>query len=117
MLMTAVILFAVAAVLGIVLASSHLKGKFPPIAFALVHGILAASGLVILILSVVRAAEAGMGTYSLVFFVIAALGGFVLVSYHLRKRALPVGLIIVHGLMAVVGFVLLLLWTFGTGIQ
>lgn len=115
MLMTAIILFAVAAVLGVVLASSHIKGKVPPIALALVHGILAASGLVITILAVVRAADAGIGVYSLVCFVIAALGGFVLISLHLRKRELPIGLIIVHGLMAVVGFALLLLWTFGNG--
>jgi hypothetical protein len=43
----------------------------------------------------------------------AAVGGFVLITLHLRKRALPMGLIIIHALMAVVGFALLLMWTFG----
>lgn len=115
MLTTAVILFGAAAVLGLVLASSHIKGKVPPLALALLHGLLAATGLVIVIMAVMNAASAGVGTYALIFFVIAALGGFVLITMHLRKRALPMGLIIIHALMAVVGFALLLMWTFGNG--
>ena len=115
MLTTAVILFGAAAVLGLVLASSHIKGKIPPLALSLLHGLLAASGLVIVILAGMNAVAAGIGLYSLIFFLIAAVGGFVLITMHLRRRALPPGLIIVHALMAVVGFALLLMWTFGKG--
>ena len=43
-----------------------------------------------------------------VLFALAALGGFVLFAMHLMKRSLPRGLIFVHGLAAVVAFVLLL---------
>jgi hypothetical protein len=46
----ALILFAVAAVGGIVLALIRFKGKpYPPMALALVHGAVAAAGLVALI--------------------------------------------------------------------
>jgi len=117
MLTTAVILFGIAAVVGLYLASSHIKGKIPPIAVALLHGVLAASGLVIVIMAVVKATTSGMGLYALIFFLIAAVGGFVLITMHLRKRALPSGLIVIHALMAVVGFVLLLMWAFGGGVS
>jgi hypothetical protein len=36
-----------------------------------------------------------------------ALGGFALLSFHLRCRALPSGLVVEHGLLAVAGFVVL----------
>ena len=39
-----------------------------------------------------------------VLLIIAALGGFVLLSYHLRKQALPKALAGVHALLAVAGF-------------
>jgi hypothetical protein len=40
--------------------------------------------------------------------VVAALGGFALLSFHLRGRALPSGLVVGHALLAVAGFVTLL---------
>jgi hypothetical protein len=46
---------------------------------------------------------------SLVLFGVAAVGGFFLLSIHLRKRLLPVGLILAHATVAVAGFVTLLL--------
>jgi hypothetical protein len=44
---------------------------------------------------------------------VAALGGFASFSFHLRRRALPVPLIAIHGLVAVVGFALLLVAILG----
>ncbi|MEO5930435.1 MAG: hypothetical protein ABIR47_10930 [Candidatus Kapaibacterium sp.] len=115
MLTYAVVLFAVAAVLGIALASSFLRGKVPSVVLAVIHGLFAASGLVIVLIGVIRAAHSGIGGYALGLFILAALGGFILFSLHLRKKAVPTELIVGHGLAAVVGFVLLLLWVFGNG--
>ena len=42
-------------------------------------------------------------------FIIAALGGFVLFAMHLKRRPLPGGLIVVHGLLAVAAFTILLI--------
>jgi hypothetical protein len=45
--------------------------------------------------------------------VLAALGGATLfLGFHLRQRALPIPLVIGHGLLAVTGFVLLLIALF-----
>jgi hypothetical protein len=47
-------------------------------------------------------------TLVIALFVIAALGGFVLLSFHLRGKPLPTGLAVVHGLVAAVALVLLI---------
>jgi hypothetical protein len=46
---------------------------------------------------------------ALALFLVAATGGFTLLSFHLRGRALPSALIIGHGLVAVSAFIVLLL--------
>jgi len=106
----ALILFAVAAVGGIVLALIRFKGKpYPPLGLALVHGAVAAAGLVALIALVAQHQGSSAATTALVLFLIAALGGFGLFFHHLRKVALPVWLVIVHALVAVAAFVILLI--------
>jgi glucose uptake protein GlcU len=106
----ALILFAIAAVGGISLAFIRLSGKpLPPMWLALVHGAVAAAGLVALILAVMAPGAASGARIALGLFVIAALGGFVLFSFHLRSRALPVPLVAIHGIVAVVAFVFLLI--------
>ncbi|MEX2104461.1 MAG: hypothetical protein WD907_03905, partial [Bacilli bacterium] len=72
------------------------------------HGGVAATGLVLLIIAVLQGATGTLPLTALVLFVIAALGGFVLFAFHLRGRQLPKGLIYVHGLLAVVAEVLLI---------
>lgn len=105
----AVVLFALAALLGLTLAVQHLKKNDASISLALVHGLAAAVGLLLLIIAVVQMPSAGLAGVALAIFVIAALGGLVLFAMHLMKKSLPRGLIFVHGLAAVVAFVLLLM--------
>ena len=45
--------------------------------------------------------------------VIAALGGFFLGSFHLRKQLPPKAVVVIHALVAVVGFLLLAAVAFG----
>lgn len=108
MLKIAIVLFAVAALGGVVLATLHLKTKGAPVALAILHGLLAVTGLVTLILAVLNMATVGWAGVALGIFILAALGGFVLFGLDLKKRALPRGLIAVHGLAAVVAFLILL---------
>jgi hypothetical protein len=108
MLKVAAVLFALAALGGIILATLHRKRKDAPIPLALLHGLLAAAGLVLLIIGVTQMASAGLAGVALAIFVIAALGGFVLFAMHLMSKPLPAGFIAVHGLVAVVAFVVLL---------
>ena len=54
MLTYALIVFAIAAVGGLVLASSVLRGKLAPWALSILHALLGACGLVLLALSVLQ---------------------------------------------------------------
>jgi hypothetical protein len=109
----ALVLFALAAVGGLIMAVMRFQGRpQPPLGLALVHGAAAAAGLIALIVAVGGAA-AGLPLWALILFIGAALGGFFLFSFHLRKLALPIGLMVVHALVAVTAFVLLLVSALG----
>lgn len=108
MLLYAILVFAVAAIGGLVLASSVLRGKLAPWAISALHALLGASGLVLLILVVLQGAAPGRLTAALALLVLAALGGFFLASFHLRKQVAPKAVVLVHAGVAVVGFLTLL---------
>ena len=107
MLIIAVVLFAIAALGGITLATLHLRHKGLPMALALGHGLLAAAGLAVLIVAVVGGSTGSVVKVSLALFVIAALGGFALFSFHLRRQSLPTPVVFIHGLVAIIAFLLL----------
>jgi hypothetical protein len=104
----ALIVFGVAAIGGAILAYMRIVKKDVSMPLAIVHGIAAASGLVLLILGVMNMGSTGSKA-SLAIFLLAALGGFTLFSFHLRSRPLPVPLVFIHGGAAVVAFLVLLL--------
>ena len=109
MLITAAVLFAIAALGGLAMAYIHFKqDRNPPGALAALHGILAATALVILLWAVVQTGAGGWVAWALGLFVVAALGGFFLVSYHIRKQRLPSPVVVIHALVAVTAFLLLL---------
>lgn len=109
MLNLSAVLFAVAAIGGLVLGVSGLRQRNLPIWLSLIHGLVAAAGLVTLIIGIVQGTAGSLLITSLVLFIIAALGGFVLFSYHLRGKAHPKDLIVIHALVAVIAYVLLLI--------
>lgn len=106
---TAAILFAIAAVGGLIMAMIRFSGRdHPPMWLAIIHGLFAAAGLVALIALVFGG---GVGTplwVALLLFLIAAIVGFVLFSYHLKSRPLPIPTMVTHALFAVVAFVILI---------
>jgi hypothetical protein len=110
MLTASIVLFAIAALGGITLATLRLGNRPLPFSLAIAHGVLAATGLVLLIAAiVVAAATSTVLNAALVLFIVAAIGGAILfLLFHLRGRSLPVPLMLGHGLLAVVAFVLLL---------
>ncbi len=103
-----VVLFAIAALGGLTLAIMKFSGKELPLSLATIHGIFAAAGLVALIVLVVQTRTNALLNVSLLLFVIVALGGFVLLSLQLMKKAQPPALVVAHGLGAVISFVVLL---------
>lgn len=108
MLLYAIVVFAIAAIGGLVLASHVLRDRFAPWALSVVHALLGATGLVLLIVLVLQGAASSRLTAALALLVLAALGGFFVASFHLRKRIAPKAAVLVHAGVAVVGFLTLL---------
>jgi glucose uptake protein GlcU len=105
----AVLLIALGAIFGLYMAVQHFKGRTPPKAgVAIMHGLLAVSGVIVLLLGVWEIGFGTAHTWALVLFCVAALGGLYLVSHHMRQRPLPSGVIVIHGLLAGVAFLVLL---------
>lgn len=107
MLKIVVLLFALAALGGLALATLRFREKNVPWPLAILHLILAAAGLITFIVSLIQTGVAGLLGLALALFVVAALGGFVMLVLHLKERPLPKPLIVVHGLLAVAAFILL----------
>ena len=104
------VLFAVAAVAGLTMAIMHFRGTSPPkTVLAVLHGLFAASGLVVLLLALINAGFGGKPGLAFGLLAAAALGGFVLLSSHVKQKSLPSGLVVGHALLAVAGFVVLCL--------
>lgn len=104
LLTTAIVVLAVTAVGGLVAASFRARGSNPPMWLGIVHGVAAATGLVLLVLS---AAFEGLNTalaWGLGLLSVSALGGFVLFGTHLRKNLIHGPLVLVHGLISTSGF-------------
>jgi hypothetical protein len=108
MLAYAILLFAIAAIGGLILAAHVLRNKFAPWALSLLHALLGAAGLAMLIVMFVQGGTADRLIAALALLILAALGGFLLASFHLRKKIAPKAVVVVHAGVAVVGFLTLL---------
>ena len=108
MLKAALIVFAIAAMGGLFLASHVLRGRLAPWAVSVMHALLGATGLVLLIMGVGQGGAPSRATAALAVLVLAALGGFYLASIHLKGRVAPKAVVFVHAGVAVAGFLVLL---------
>ncbi|KAF0186669.1 MAG: hypothetical protein IV086_09060 [Hyphomonadaceae bacterium] len=115
MLIPAIALFACSALLGVYMLVRVFKGALPPWPAAILHGLFAATGLALLLYTafLAGAPQPPAVMIAAALLVIAALGGFVLVSFHIRKQAPPRALAGVHALAAVAGFLSLAGSVFG----
>lgn len=107
MTLTALGLFAVAAVGGLIMAVRVFGGRMPPWTLSLLHAAFGAAGLVTLGLVVYEAPQDTLILVALGLFVLAAFGGFFLASFHLRGTPHPKPVVALHALLAVTAFVIL----------
>jgi hypothetical protein len=103
----ALISFAIAAVVGIILAALYAKGTLT-VGGALLHGFFAVIGVILLIIAIVQGQTIRIENYALILFIIAALGGIVLIYNHLKLGKLPKPIIGIHAVVAVIGFLMFL---------
>ena len=112
MLTTSIILFAAAAIFGLLILIPLLQNKQTPKPAVFIHGALAATALIILIIFTINTAG-DSPIISIVLFIIAALGGFTLAYRDLiLKKPGPKGLAVIHAVAAVTGFLILLFFAF-----
>jgi hypothetical protein len=111
MMKTAAVLLALAAVGGLTMAVMRFKGADrPPTMFLMGHGVMAAAALTLLIYAAATVGLPGLGVASLaVLLVVAAVGAALNLLYHSKMLPIPKAPIVVHGIVAVIGFVLLLM--------
>jgi uncharacterized membrane protein HdeD (DUF308 family) len=115
MLQTASILFVIAALGGLLMAVIRFSTKHnPPAWLAMLHGLLAASGLTLVAYALCTQPVPSTVLVALVLFLLAAGGGAVMsLAYKWRQRLLPPWLVVVHGLLAAIALVALLLAAYG----
>lgn len=110
MLYYIIALFALAAIFGMILLSYVMKSKATPRGIMVTHGLLAATGLILLLVYTFQNKPGPVE--SAVLFVIAALGGFLLAYKELTGKVVPKWLAVTHGLLAISGFIALLVFAF-----
>lgn len=112
MIISSIVIFAAAAIFGLILLAKLLAKKSLPRPVVYTHGFFAATGLIVLLVYAFRYPD-NYPFVSLIFFIVAALGGFILFYNDVRKKTGPVALAIIHGLAAVVAFLLLIVFALG----
>lgn len=106
----AIVLFAIAAAGGLVMAAIRVFVKCnPPAWLALLHGLLAGAGLTLLLFVSFTTGLPTLAICALVLLLIAAAGGLLMnLGYAWTRQLMPKPLVYGHALIAVVGFILLI---------
>ena len=110
MLQVVSILLVITALGGLLMAGIRFASHHnPPAWLAMLHGLLAASGLTLLAYAICTTPVPSTAVLALVLFLLAALGGAVMsLAYKWRQRLLPAWLVLVHATAAATALVLLL---------
>jgi hypothetical protein len=103
MLYLTIILFAIAAIIGVIILKNWLTSAKTARTVIYAHGIFAAAALVLLLVHTLNNPSSALQT-SLAIFIAAALGGFYMFFRELKGILSPTWLGVVHGLLAIVAF-------------
>lgn len=109
MYITAIVLFIIGAIFGLTILTAILRNKPTPKFSVLAHGTFVVIALLVLISAVASHPGSTLLLVSVVLFVLAALGGFTLLSFDIRSKPIPKVIAIVHPLVAVSALVCLVI--------
>ena len=111
MLKAALALLTLAALGGVGMGVVRLgRNANPPSWLAMLHGLLAAMALSLLLYAYVAGGVPTLAGWALLAFLVAGVGGAYLnLRYHVRAVLLPKYLVVIHAVIAVAGYVLLLM--------
>jgi hypothetical protein len=102
MLYVSIVLFLWAALSGLIMVVGIFRGAMPWVPLALAHGVLAATALALAIWVAITTDVAAI-KYGVAVLVLTALGGIILLKYHLRGKPHPWVVVMLHALLAVGG--------------
>lgn len=89
-------------------------GHNPPHWLAMLHGLLAAAGVTLLAYAAWTVGIPQIALIGLILLLAAAGGGvFMNLNYHVQARPLPKWLVAVHGVLAAVGFLMVVVVAIG----
>lgn len=103
MVLIAVILISLAVILGLYLIKFVLQKKNPPKGVAIIHGTLAALGILVLLIYALTTSEHHKHWDSFAIFVTAAIGGIYLFSKDIRHKNIPKWVAVIHGAIGLTG--------------
>lgn len=109
MLYIVIALFAIAAIIGLLILKNWLTSSDTPRSVVYAHGIFAAVALVLMLVWVLQHKEDKLWL-SIFLFAIAAVVGFYMFLKDLKGKFSPVWMAVLHGLVAVAGFLFLLFY-------
>lgn len=114
MLQTAVVIFAIAAGGGLLMAGMRFLGKRnPPAWLAMAHGLLAAAGLTLVIYAGYNGDLPSLARVGGALLLLAAMGGaFLNLRYQWKHALLPAVIVVGHATLAVAGFACLVVAAF-----
>lgn len=109
MMRTALALLTLAALGGLAMAGIRLsRNANPPAWLAMGHGLLAGAALALLIYAYFTVGLPSLACWSVLLFIVAALGGVYLnLAFHAKGLVLPKNIMMGHGALAVVAYGLL----------
>lgn len=92
------------ALMGSILAAHVLRGRFAPWVLSPLHALLGVISLALLTAMLIEGPAPARVLYALILLLVAACGGLLLVSFHLRNRLPPKTVVIAHAALALSGF-------------
>jgi hypothetical protein len=109
LMVVSLVLFVAAAVLGILSFIRRAGGSQPSRAMGYVHGVLATIGLILVVVGSALHSWSGP-EWAFRLFVVAAIMGYVFFGIERARKKGPAWLGLVHGIVALAGLVVLLLY-------
>lgn len=106
----AIAIFGMVAIVGMYLLSLILRNKQTPKAVTIIHGLFAVLGVILLIIYCLSHHIRPL--ISIIVFIIAAVSGIMLNYRDITGKSIPKWFAVTHGLVAIVGFALLLIFAF-----
>jgi|GEM_PF-5117296 len=103
----AVVVFVIVAIIGLIMAVMHLRGKPPRLGLVRGHGVLAAVGIVLMVVSTALLASAWAGA-ALALFILTALAGLTMASAHAEDKKVKGGVIVGHAALGILATALVL---------